>query len=309
MAQASISPAALATWDPAPVSLMPLAASRPAPVLRPAKRSNAVAWLVALSVLIGGVVVLYRTDLLLEGARRAGREAQFLAFEKNVLGGPARGTPRELRALFPEPSPPPEAPAPAAAAVVQPASRPASAEPVRRTDPSRPPETALSDVDRGAAAPPARDAVGAGESAAAVEAAGEKASGSGPAAAALVRAPVRVPSRPVPEGSASRGAEARAKKSADGIPVVTLEEGEPGGGDAEASDEGAQKPGKRAKRTEEASRSAPAEAAAPPPSKPAKDASEASPPLTGKSFLDAAIRAAASEISKKPKKKPAEPAP
>ncbi len=53
-----------------------------------------------LGALCGLLLSSYRSDLLLELARRSGREASFLELEQRWLGGPPRGTARGARALL-----------------------------------------------------------------------------------------------------------------------------------------------------------------------------------------------------------------
>src|SRR5687768_13240841 len=50
------------------------------------------------AVLSGVVVGLHRNDLLREGARRIGREAQYLDLERRLIGVPGYGTPRSVEA-------------------------------------------------------------------------------------------------------------------------------------------------------------------------------------------------------------------
>ena len=50
------------------------------------------------AVLSGVVVGLHRNDLLREGARRMGQEAQYLELERRFLGVPGYGTPRSVEA-------------------------------------------------------------------------------------------------------------------------------------------------------------------------------------------------------------------
>lgn len=86
-----------------------------------------------MTVLSGVVVGLHRNDLLREGARRIGREAQYLELERRLVGAPGYGTPRSVEAnLHPPTAATPPAAAPAAAALAAPARSPepaATAEP------------------------------------------------------------------------------------------------------------------------------------------------------------------------------------
>jgi hypothetical protein len=56
--------------------------------------------LLALSLLAGAFITLYRNDLLLVWAQSVRQEPAYLAFEKQWLGGAPNGTPREVDALF-----------------------------------------------------------------------------------------------------------------------------------------------------------------------------------------------------------------
>ncbi|AUX22546.1 hypothetical protein SOCEGT47_030490 [Sorangium cellulosum] len=95
-------PAVTASAWPAPAAAQPLSAvplhevaeeAPPARGMGRAQRS-----VLALSVVAGLLVTLYRNDVLLDAARAAGQESAYLRLE-SALGGPGFGTPRSLEKL------------------------------------------------------------------------------------------------------------------------------------------------------------------------------------------------------------------
>ncbi|HEY2406282.1 MAG TPA: hypothetical protein VGI10_09775 [Polyangiaceae bacterium] len=87
-----------ASFAPAPFST--IAETSPLTSAPPRRQRPMGGWLLAAAVL-GFFPVIYRNDLLLAAAQRAGRESLYLSLEKQYLGGPAYGTPRQLDGQFP----------------------------------------------------------------------------------------------------------------------------------------------------------------------------------------------------------------
>jgi hypothetical protein len=123
------------------------------------------------AVLSGVVVGLHRNDLLREGARRIGREAQYLELERRLVGAPGYGTPRSVEAnLHAPPAAAPAAvelagatpaPSPEPAAAPEPAGAPAPSPAATAAAPTASPEpAALAKV----ASPPANSTSLAAES-------------------------------------------------------------------------------------------------------------------------------------------------
>jgi hypothetical protein len=96
---------------------------------------------VTIIAVLGGVVVgLHRNDLLREGAKRVGRETQYLELERRLIGVPGYGTPRSVESNL-------SAPVNAAAAASPPAAAPVALL-EKPAEPSAPP------ADAPAASPP-----------------------------------------------------------------------------------------------------------------------------------------------------------
>jgi len=57
-------------------------------------------YLLYVGAIVGGVVALYRNDVLLELARRAGQESRYLEVEKSFVGSPGWGTPRSMEPVL-----------------------------------------------------------------------------------------------------------------------------------------------------------------------------------------------------------------
>ncbi|HEY4158359.1 MAG TPA: hypothetical protein VGM29_09685 [Polyangiaceae bacterium] len=189
-----------ASFAPAPFStIAETSALTSAPSRRPRPMGG---WLLAAAVL-GFFPVLYRNDLLLAAAQRAGRESQYLSLEKQYLGGPAYGTPRQLDGQFPTP-PATASTADSSALVPSPSS---GASPAPASGTPKPSAPAVSAAPAVGATPAAAHAVSL--DALPVETPQSAAAVSHPAAASVARAPsnpVRAASPSPEERPAKRAA-------------------------------------------------------------------------------------------------------
>jgi hypothetical protein len=92
-----------ASFD-APAPVQPLVVTRLPKRGGQRTRSRLSSWLIAGTTLLGALWSCHRNDLLLDLARRFGREPSYLELERAVLGGPGAGTPRALAAELGEPA-------------------------------------------------------------------------------------------------------------------------------------------------------------------------------------------------------------
>ncbi|WP_437815283.1 DUF4339 domain-containing protein [Sorangium sp. So ce1078] len=90
----------------APILLHHEVAEAPEAAPRARDAGRAQRLMLALSVVAGLMVTLYRNDVLLDAARSAGREGVYQRVE-TALGGPGFGTPRSIEKLAASPAPAP----------------------------------------------------------------------------------------------------------------------------------------------------------------------------------------------------------
>jgi hypothetical protein len=113
---------------------------------RPAPRGYyVVKQLLVWGSLLGGLVALYRNDVLRDLSRKIGQERRYLAAESLVVGSPGWGTPRSLEPVL--------GGAPVVAAAVAPAASPVAASPVAASPVAASPVAAAVDAPTAAAAP------------------------------------------------------------------------------------------------------------------------------------------------------------